>query len=138
MSVEYFQLKPGSLLPDITGLKPFLAVVIIEEVVTPEWRDSVSTWLVKSGCILLMAWGIDSSDWEDSVDLANIEQFNDGEIPEDELVMTFWQNNETLEDVFLQAKDSAQHACVEISNTVIVHIANKNKKEEYLVLFSKV
>ncbi len=138
MNVNYLQLKPDTSLPDYSGFKPFLAILVIEEQVEAAWRAAVSKQLVKSGCIYMMAWGIDCSEWDTSVDLANIEQFNYGEIPEDELVMTTDHENESLKDVFWQAKNSAEHACVEFSTTLILHISQENKEQEYLALYSRV
>ncbi len=138
MNIQYFQLSPETSLPDIAEMKPFLAILVIEESSTPAWRELVSKWLVKSGCIYMMAWGIDCNEWDTSVDWANIEQFNYGEIPEDELVVTTWHENESLRDVFWQARNSAQHACVEFSNAVILHISKENKEQEYLALYSNV
>ncbi len=138
MKVHYLQLTPDISLPDISGMKPYLAVIVSENHVEPAWREMVSKWLVNSGCIYMMAWGLDCSEWDTSVDLANIERFNHGEIPEDELVMTTWHENESLKDVFWQSKNSAEHACVEFSSTLILHISPENKEQEYLALYSSV
>ncbi len=138
MAIHYLQLKPEGDLPDISTLKPFLAVLVIEEPQSATWRVKASQWLVKSGCIYMMAWGSDCSDWEDAVDLANIEQFSYGEIPEDELVMTSEHEDAKLKDVFWQAKNSARHACVEFANTVVVHISDENKEAELLGLYDSV
>jgi hypothetical protein len=136
ISPRYLQLIPEGAVPDISALKPFLAVLVIEVPVSHQWQDLVSRWLVRSGCIYMMAWGLNCSEWDDSVDFANIEQFNYGEIPEDELVMTTWYEDDKLTDVFWQAKNSAEHACVEFSNTMILHISMENKEQEYLSLYS--
>ncbi len=138
MKVQYLQLTPGSSLPDISAMRPFLAILVSEEHAVSAWREAVSKWLVKSGCIYMTAWGHDCSEWDTSVDLANIEQFNSGEIPEDELVVTTWHEHESLKDVFWQSKNSAEHACVEISNAVILHISRENKEQEYLALYASV
>jgi hypothetical protein len=132
MALQYIQLKPEQAIPDISALKPFLAVLVIDEPVSQPWQDLVSRWLVSSGCIYMIAWGLNCSDWGDSVDFANIEQFNYGEIPEDELVMTTWHEDEKLKDVFCQAKNSATHACVDFSNILILHISSENKELEIL------
>ena len=138
MSLQYIQLKPEQAMPDISALKPFLAVLVIEEPISQPWQGLVSRWLVRSGCIYMMAWGLNCSDWDDSVDFANIEQFNYGEIPEDELVMTTWHVDEKLKDVFGQAKNSSTHACVDFSNTLILHISSENKEQEFRALYSSV
>jgi hypothetical protein len=135
MSINYLQLAPGTHPPDIAALKPFLAVVVIEEEVSSEWRDSTSDWLVKSGCMYMMAWGANCSEWDDAVDMANIQLFNSGDIPEDELVVTTWDADDALSDVFHEAKDIASHSCVELSNTLILHISAEDKAEEFLALY---
>jgi hypothetical protein len=136
MSTHYYQIYPGAGLPDISALKPFLAVVVIEESVTPEWVNMVSKWIVKSGCLYMMAWGSDCEDWHDSVDLANIEQFNYGDIPEDDLVMTSGHEAQTLIETFSESKDIVSHSCVDFTNTLILHISNKNKENEFLLMYS--
>ena len=137
MSTKYLQLIPGGELPDISALRPFLGVIVSEETVSSEWRDTTSKWIVQSGCIYLMAWGENCEEWEDSVDLANIQQFNHGDIPEDELVVTTCREGQTLEEVFRESKNSTSHSCVEFANTLILHISAKNKENEFLPLYSR-
>ncbi len=138
MALHYLQLKPEGDLPDISTLKPFLAILVIEQPQSIQWRDQASRWLVRSGCIYMMAWGIDCGDWDTAVDLANIEQFNYGEIPEDELVMTSEYEGGDLKDVFWQAKNSARHACVEFANVLLLHISSESKEAELRALYDAV
>src|SRR5689334_494931 len=112
--MQYLQLKPESDLPNVSPLAPFRCVVIIEEIVTPEWQAKVSSWLVKSGCLYMMAWGKECGTWDDSVDYANLERFNHGDIPDENFVMTTWHADETLIEVFWFSKHSAFHPSVEI------------------------
>jgi hypothetical protein len=126
----YLQLKPGSQLPDISGQRPFRAVVVIDEEVTPEWQNLVSSWLVKSGCLYMMAWGKNCSSWDDSVDYANGAAFNYGDIPEDHFVMTTWHEDEPLMEVFWYAKNSAVHPTVDLPNILILHISDKNMEND--------
>ncbi len=135
-SLQYLQLIPDQAVVEISPPKPFLAVLVIEEPVSQQWQDQVSRWLIRSGCIYMMAWGLNCSEWGDSVDFANIERFNYGEIPEDEMVMTTWHEDENLKDVFWQAKNSVEHACTDFSNTMILHISRENKEQEFLSLYS--
>jgi len=102
---QYLHIKPETALPDIGALAPFRAVVIVEAVVSPEWQSLVSDWLVRSGCLYMMAWGTNCSSWDDSVDMANVQQFDCGEIPEDGFVMTTWHEKEPLGEVFWFAKN---------------------------------
>ena len=136
MIVKYLQIQPDSTLPNISSLKPFRAVVIIEESVTPEWQSKVSDWLVKSGCLYMMAWGNNSSTWDDSVDHANIELFNYEEIPLDQFVMTTWHEKESLKEVFYFSKHSASHSIVKISNTLLLHVAKHGKEQEFLAEYA--
>ena len=131
--MKYLQLKPESKLPDISDLKPFRSVVVIDENVSSEWQSLVSTWLVKSGCLYMMAWGKECSSWDDSVDYANLAEFDYGDIPEDKFVMTTWHEDEPLKEVFGFAKNNAFHSVVELPNILILHISSHNKEEELLL-----
>ena len=117
--------------------EPFKAVVIIEAEVTPEWQNKVSEWLVDAGCLYMMAWGINCSDWDSSVDDANLAAFDFQfeEIPEDAFVMTTWHENESLEEVFWFSGSCAMHPSLEIHRTCIVHISLENRATELLKTF---
>ena len=136
MSVQYLQLQPDLTLPDISALKPFRVVVVIEEAVTPEWQSQVSTWLVASGCLYMMAWGVNCSSWDDSVDLANLAAFGYGDIPEDKFVMTTWHEGESLKDVYRFSKESAIHPAVEIDNILLLHISKSNIEKVFLAEYA--
>lgn len=136
MSTNYINLKPGSVPADITALAPFLAILVIEEKAEPGWRDAVSHWLIKSGCQNLLSWGMDHKDWDEAVDLANIAQFNDGEIPEDELVLTSEKDAETLYEFFKEAKNIIAQECTDFPNTVIVHVSGEEKEQDFLSMLS--
>jgi hypothetical protein len=132
MSLSYLQVKAGTELPEISWLRLFRTVVVVEENVTPEWQAKVSLWLVDAGCLYMMAWGLACSTWDDSVDFANIEKYKFGEIPENEFVMTTWHENEALGEVFWYSKNNATSPTLEIENSLILHISNLNKEEEFL------
>jgi hypothetical protein len=130
-SVMYFHLKPGAI-PSQIDLKPFKAVVAVEAIVTPEWQSLVSDWLVRSGCLFMMAWGQDCSAWNDSVDDAHLESFGYAEIPKDQFVMTTWHADEPLSEVFWFSKHCASHPTVEIGSTLLLHISPENREQEFL------
>lgn len=132
MVMEYLQIVPESTPPDISKLNPFRAVVVVDEPVSSEWQKNVSSWLVQSGCLYMMAWGKDCSSWDDSVDLANLEAFDYKEIPEDKFVMTTWHEDEPLKEVFWFSKHNAFHPEVELPNTLLLHIAQRNREKEML------
>src|SRR6476620_183021 len=96
----YIHLIPGEALPLLEGASPFKAIVVVETEVAPDWQAQVSDWLIRSGCRYMMAWGENCSDWDTSVDQANLARFDYGEIPEDEFTMTTWHAKETLQETF--------------------------------------
>ena len=137
MTIQYIQLYTDSKLPDILELKPFRSVLIIEDLVAEEWQLKVSDWLVASGCLYMMAWGKNCSSWDGSVDLANLKEFSNEEIPDDKLVMTTWHENEPLKDVYFFSKHSATHPEVKIDNTLLLHISRGNKEKDFLIDYER-
>ena len=129
--LEYVRLTNDSELPSIDSLRPYKAVVVVEIEVTAQRRDAISRWLVNTGCLYMMACGLNCSTWDDSVDLANLGQFNFGEIPEDSFVMTTWHEHDSLGDVFWFAKNSAFHPTIELTNTIIVHLSETDKSMKF-------
>ncbi len=136
MAVQYFQIPPGSKPPDISAYAPYRSVVIVEDEVSPEWQAAISSWLVHSGCLYMMAWGKDCSTWDDSVDFANLEQFDFGDIPDGQNTMTTWHDDEPLQEVFRFAKSWAVHPSVELPHTLLVHISENNRESEFLAEYA--
>lgn len=132
MAVKYVQLKPGSEPPKVKDFDPFRSVVVIEEDILPEWQHQVSSWLVASGCLYMMAWGKNCGSWDDSVDFANLEVFDYKEIPRDKSVMTTWHENVPLKEVYQFAKQFAFHPTVALYNTLLLHVSDVNKESKYL------
>ena len=128
----YFPIQPGGPLPDAKYLSPFRAVVVVDAFVTSEWQAKVSDWLVQSGCLYMLAWGRECSSWDDSVDIANLEQFDYKDIPEDRAVMTTWHDDEPLAEAFAFCKQQASHPTVVIHNTVVVHITEQGDESQIL------
>lgn len=137
MGPEYIHLIPDGSLSDLTG-DVFKTVVIVEATVTADWREKVSTWLVKNGCLYMMAWGQDCSLWDDSVDHANLDDFEYGDIPDDRFVMTTWHDNEPLQEVFWFCEHTAKHPFVDLKRIVLVHIAPIGQKSELLGCYQDV
>ena len=133
--IEYLLLNNNDDLPEISHLKPFRVVVVIESEVSSDWQYQVSLWLVKSGCLYMSAWGKECSSWDDSVDFANIEDWNYEDIPDESFVFTTWHEDEELKEVFWFAKTLAFHGTVYIANTLILHIANESKEQEFKKLY---
>jgi hypothetical protein len=128
--MQYLHLAPSGTLPDLAGLRPFKAVVIIASPVTPERQTAISQWLVESGCLYMMAWGDGAAAWEASVQLANRESFPTPEIPDESLVITTWHKVEPLKDVFWFAKHTAMHPCCKIDHVLLVHLSMTEREQE--------
>ena len=128
---RYVQICPGRPLPSIAQFAPFRAVIVLNTEYDRAWQDEVSDWLVASGCLYVMAWGPDCSNWDDSVDWANLTA-NASEIPDAKFIMTTWHDDDTLEDTFWYAEFNARFSYddVELHEAVIVDVsqrtANKN------------
>ncbi len=137
MQVHYLHLAPNSPLPACPFREPFSTVIIINSSVTGEWRNEVSKWLVDNGCLYMMAWGIDCSLWDDSVDSANLAAFNFAEIPDDSFVMTTWHDKEPLEDVLWFALHAADHPTVKLDQLLLIDISRKDRQTEILEELSR-
>ena len=126
----YVRISEGEPFPDISSYGPFRAVVVLDGAYSPEWQDEASDWLVRSGCLYMMAWGENCSSWDDSVDFANIRKFDFQEIPDESFVMTTWHDNEPLEEVFWFAGFCAHQGDVELDSTLIVHVGRADRSTE--------
>ena len=115
-------MPPESQLPTIGQLGPFKAVLVLEQAVAQDWQDQVSEWLVRSGCLYMMAWGEECSSWDDSVDWANITVTGLDDIPDDQFVMTTWHDDEPLAETFWFAGWTAHHPTVSLEDVIIIHI----------------
>jgi hypothetical protein len=111
---------------------------VVEEPVTVEWRALVSRWLVEADCLFMMAWGHECSLWDDSVDFANLERFDFGDVPDRHFVMTTWHEKESLNEVFWFAKHAAYvvDSSVEVAETVIFHVSRLDQHDEYARLYA--
>lgn len=136
MILQYLKIEPEAPLPEISVLRPFQVVVVIEAEISANWQMLVSSWLIESGCLFMMAWGNDCSSWDDSVDLANLARFDYGEVPDDQFVMTTWHEKEPLNKVFWFSKHCTFHPVLRIKNTLLLHIASENKEKEFLSAYA--
>lgn len=132
----YRHLVPGAALPDISPLAPFRTVIVVEAIATPPWESRVSAWLVRSGCLYVMTWGIQCESWHDAVDYANMEQFEFEEIPEGRFVMTTWHDDVPLSEAFWFCKHNAFHPAVELKNTLLLHIAAEPRRDAMLKAYA--
>ncbi len=131
MALKYVHLSPSETPPQLT-CEPFRALIVSEVEVTQEWRDRIAKWLLESGCLYVIAWGVECENWHDTVDWTNLEEFDFGDIPDSKFVMTTWHTNDPLFEAMWFAGQCAFHADVELTETVIVHVAAEPRQAELL------
>ncbi len=134
--VEYLHLQPGAAPPDMDRRAPYRAVIVVDTDVSAEWRADVSTWLVSTGCLYMCAWGRECSAWDDSVDWANLAEFEFGDIPDDRFVMTTWHARESLADAMFFARSCALHPTVDLEITILIHITDEPDPHRLLDAFA--
>jgi hypothetical protein len=134
-TLAYLHVEPNGEPPRWRCDRPFACVVIVQAEVSPLWRSGISAWMVDAGCLYMMAWGLECSRWDDAVDEASLERFDDGDIPEDKRVMTTWHEDALLNEVFWFAKELANHPTVALRDTLLLHIAPSASEAELLAAF---
>lgn len=130
--VRYIHVAPECQLPEVAAQAPFRAVVIAEEECSHAWQAEVCGWLVKTGCLYMMAWGKNCTSWDDSVDIANLERFGFEDIPDDQFIMTTWHQDEPLEEVFWFSKNNSHHPTQTLTSDLLLHIAVQPRELELL------
>lgn len=113
----------------------FRCVVIADQHLATEERAAISSWLIETGCLYMMAWGEEAKAWQDAVNLANLEAWNFATIPDERLVISTNHERESLEEVFWYAKHTAMHPCAKLANILLLHIAADNDEEHLLAQY---
>jgi hypothetical protein len=129
--LEFLRITEDGSLPAPKTEAPYKCVIVVEAEVSPARQMEISRWLVSSGCLYMMAWGIGCSSWDDSVDLANLEQFGFEDTPDKSFVMTTWHESESLREVF---EFSRLH--VELTRLLILQVNGIDRKQELLEMAS--
>ncbi|WP_020654665.1 DUF7684 family protein [Massilia niastensis] len=135
--LTYLQILPEGELPDIARHAPFAAILVVDDDADEMWRWDAARWLVASGCRFLLAWGKKCESWAESVDDAALEAFDYDDIPEDKRVLTTWDEDEDLEEVFWFARHRARHPALALETTLILHIATRDRKDELEALYAR-
>ncbi len=84
----------------------------------------------------MMAWGVDCSSWDDSVDWANLSAAGPDEIPDDKFVTTTWHEDEPLSETFWFAANTAFHPTVLLNNLIIIDIGPDEREAQMLAEYS--
>jgi hypothetical protein len=136
MALDYLHLSPGDK-PPLIEHRPYRAVLIAEEAASRDWQNEVSSWLVESGCLYFIAWGVACEAWHDTVDWTVLETFDFGAIPDDRFVMTTWHDKEALSDALWFAGNAAYHPDIDLADTLIVHVAPEGRRAAILDLYAE-
>lgn len=133
--MNYLHLSPDQAPPELS-CGPLRALIVSEIEVTQDWRNRIAEWLLKSGCLYVVAWGVECEDWHDTVDWSNLEEFDFGDIPDDRFVMTTWHTDEPLSEAMWFAGQCAFHPDIELGDTLILHVAKGAREAEMLEAYS--
>lgn len=109
---------------------------MIAELATSQgWRNDIASWIVQSGCLYFIAWGVECEAWHDTVDWTVLQRFDFGDIPDDKFVMTTWHDKEPLAEALWFAGHSASHPDIDLQETVILHVAQEEQRAATLRRF---
>lgn len=137
MSVSYIHLPPEAQISVVAESRPSKSVLVLQQAVSTEWQSRVSEWLVKSGCLYMMAWGAECSSWNDSVDWANHSVVGLDDIPDNQFVMTTWHEDESLSDTFWFAGFTAHHPTVPLEHVAIIDIGPTHRERQMLQAYKE-
>ena len=87
---------------DVSSIKiqaPYACLVYSKEDVTKDEMETISNWIISSGCRYAVCAGADCSKWHDAIDWAYIASDPNYSPPEARFVMTSWHETETLEEI---------------------------------------
>ncbi|PVM92076.1 hypothetical protein DDF62_02675 [Caulobacter radicis] len=134
-ALAYLHLPPGAPPVALPVAAPFKAVLVLEASADPAWRARVSTWLVYGGCLYAMTWGTGCEAWHDAIDDAFIAAFP-GDLPgDDQLIMTTWHDDESLDEVAWFAAHAAVHPLCDLAGALVLHIAQAPREAALLATF---
>jgi len=134
MLPNYLHLKPGQN-PPALAIQPYKVIIVAEDEAPSVWRGTIAEWIYSIGSRYVIAWGESCTAWHDDVDWANLKAFDFGPVPDEEHAMTTWHDDEPISEVFWFAGYCAHHPDVELSETVILHIAKNEDREAMLLKY---
>jgi len=133
---HYIQLRPHAHLPDLAHLQPFMAIVVIDDDSDEMWRWDVARWLATSGCRFMLAWGKECPSWREAVEDAALEAVDYDDVAPEQAVLTTSHEDDDLDEVFWFARHRASHPALQLSNVVILHVAELGRPDELMAQFS--
>lgn len=135
--IRYLHLDGEQAIPAAQSHQPFKAIIIAESDVTPDLRSAMCEWLSSAGCLYLMAWGQNALEWQEGINLANLQNHDFGSIPDGRLIITTTHEHEDLAKVFWFAKYTAMHPCAQLDEVMLVHIADEARATEFAELYEQ-
>ena len=132
----YLQLRPEGPLPTLDHLQPFMAIVVIDDDSDEMWRWDVARWLATSGCRFMLAWGKECPSWREAVEDAALEAVDYDDVAPEQAVLTTSHEDDDLDEVFWFARHRASHPALQLSNVVILHVAELGRPDELMAQFS--
>jgi hypothetical protein len=116
----------------------YRAIVIEETPPSDAWRTAIAQTIVATGCRYMMAWGLNSTVWDDVVDHASIERHGVLDAADPDFVMTTWHDTESMNDVFEYCKQFAAHpALTPTSPTYIIHVSAADERDALLAQYER-
>lgn len=134
MSPSYLYLPPSTRPPEREP-QPYRAVIVSELETAQEWRNEVSEWLVTSGCLYVVTWGVQCEAWHHTVDWAVLERFEFGVVPDEHFIMTTCHDKEPLSEAFWFAGQCALHPTIDLQETLLIDIAPAPRETDLLTSF---
>jgi len=128
--MRYLHLSASAPLPEIDALRPFKAVLILEQPLEEARREAICDWLVAAGCLYLMAWGVDCERWDAVIQKASRTPFAPREIPDEYVLISTTHAGENLTDALWFARHTAMHPCSELDQLLLLHIADRAREGE--------
>lgn len=135
--IRYLHLDTANAVPPVQAHQPFKAVVIGDRPTAPDLRTAMCAWLNAAGCLYLMAWGTDARAWQEGVNLANLQAWDFGTIPDNRLIISTAHEQEELSEVFWFAKYTAMHPCATLDDVWLVHCAAAGRQTEIVELYEE-
>lgn len=130
----YLRLEPPYDTPIPSFGRPFVAIVVAcDPNITVEQQAHISTQLVERDCRYMLAWGINASTWDDSVDMAYLNTDPNFSPPDDRHVMTTWHDNESLDTVVWFALANTNFDSHHFCDFMVVMIGANPKTETKLL-----
>ncbi|MGL5011061.1 MAG: DUF7684 family protein [Paracoccaceae bacterium] len=137
LPVRYLHLTGPDGLPAEPKSVPHCAIVVAECSLEPSAMFVIATWLVRAGCNLMMAWGLDGSAWDDAGDWAEINEAGRLGRCLREPMTTTWHDHEALNEVYAFASGwNVSDEAFAHRHMLVLHIAIRSDEPRIMSLLT--